>query len=253
MAATAEKTALITPRKGPVRGFGFGTDEQRKHPKAKYPDSSVDLNCATVDSQPLKYHSTQQVHFGSEEKLGTKNAEIIRVHPGVALGIASPGALEYSPNEKEVVKKPPEYSFGPKEPPATNGKAMPRLSLRPTGAPRALGPGSHTLAPGLGRQPLSARTTAPSHSFGHPTRRDGSEEPRGVFNPVQDFSSLGRQVVGSARSAPQHGFGSATRDNVARTRLVQMSADKGPAERLGKVNFHLDLPAPAKRIAKPGV
>lgn len=43
--------------------FGFGTDEQRKPMAvAKYPDSSVDMTCATVDSQPFKYKSTKSAH-----------------------------------------------------------------------------------------------------------------------------------------------------------------------------------------------
>ncbi|CAE8665091.1 unnamed protein product, partial [Polarella glacialis] len=45
--------------------FGFGQDEQRSSRVNRYPDSSVDLTCATVDSQKVKFSSTAGVHFGT--------------------------------------------------------------------------------------------------------------------------------------------------------------------------------------------
>jgi len=232
--------------------YGFGTDEQRKHPKAKYPDSSVDLTCAAVESQGVKFHSTKGIHFGTESRLHSKNAEIIRVHPASALGMESPGALEYSPKEIQVATKNPEYSFGPVQPPQTSGKVVPRIPLPLTGAPRTLGPGSHSMPDGLSTQPQSARATAPSWSFGSASRQGPTQEPRQLLDTSPELSSLGRQVVSSARSAPRCRFGSSTRDQVARTTLVQTASDRGPAAQMPKPNFHVDLPPPTKNISKPG-
>lgn len=232
--------------------YGFGTDEQRKHPKAKYPDSSVDLTCALVDNQRVKFHSTKSVHFGTEGRMTSKNGEIIRVHPGMVHGTESPGALEYSPKPEKVLEKPPEYSFGPAAEPQSTGKVPPRIPLPLTGTPRTLGPGSHALPSSLGSQPHSARTSAPSWGFG--TRRsEPLKESRQVLDSSLDLSSLGRQVVSGARSAPNHGFGSSTRDQKARTTLIRMPEDMGPAARMPKLNFHLDLPRPEKLIPKPGM
>mmetsp|Transcript_35822 Transcript_35822/g.102949 ORF Transcript_35822/g.102949 Transcript_35822/m.102949 type:complete len:315 (+) Transcript_35822:67-1011(+) len=259
----ARKAPMISP--GPVYNppsyigsgpkFGFGTDDQRKHPKAKYPESSVDLTGGVVDSQGVKFHNTKGVHFGTEGRLSHKNAEIIRVHPASALGAESPGALEYSPDEKKVASKPPEYSFGPNSPPQNpTGKVVPRIPLPLTGTPRTLGPGSHSQPSGMGLQPHSARSTAPSWGFGSASKSGPSPDPRQLLDTASDLSSLGRQVVSSARSAPQHGFGSATREHVSRGTLVQTLADKGPRANMPKPNFHLDLPPPAPRpIARPGV
>uniref|UniRef100_A0A7S1W0I8 Uncharacterized protein n=1 Tax=Alexandrium catenella TaxID=2925 RepID=A0A7S1W0I8_ALECA len=238
---------------GAASKYSFGTDEQRSHRKAKYPDSSVDLTCATVDSQGVKFRSTKGVHFGTEGRLSHKNAEIIRVHPTSALGMESPGALEYSPDEKKVADKPPEYSFGPASPPQTTGKVVPRIPLPPTGTPRTLGPGSHALPSGMGAQLNSARSNAPSWGFGSARRTAPSPDGRQLLDTAPDLSSLGKQVVSSARSAPQHGFGSATREHVGRTTLVQTRADRGPRAQMPKPNFHLDLPPPARSVAKPGM
>jgi len=258
----AKKAPITSP--GPVYSppshvgagpkYGFGTEEQRKHPKAKYPDSSVDLTCANVDSQKVKFHRTKGMHFGTETKMSSKNAEIIRVHPASALGAESPGCLEYSPRDEKVANKPPEYSFGPTAPPQSTGKVAPRIPLPLTSSPRTLGPGSHSLPTSMGVQPHSARSTAPSWGFGSANRRGPSQEPRQLLDASPDLSSLGRQVVSSARSAPQHGFGSATREHVGRTTLIQTSADKGPRANMPKPNYHLDLPPPPMRpIPKPGV
>jgi len=233
--------------------YSFGTDDQRSQRKAKYPDSSVDLTCATVDSQGIKFHGTKGVHFGTEGRLSNKNAEIVRVHPASALGVESPGALEYSPNDKKVSTKPPEYSFGPASPSQPSGKVVPRIPLSLTGAPRTLGPGSHSIPSGMGSQMNSARSNAPSWGFGSSSRDGPLPDSRPLMDTAPDLSSLGKQVVSSARNAPKHSFGSATREHVSRTALIQTAADKGPRANMPKPNFHLDLPAPSRSIAKPGM
>lgn len=70
-----KKVGTVTP--GPVYhvpstvgkapSFSFGSDV-RKHSGKKYPDSSVDLIGATVDTQKVKFHRTPQVHLGSERQ-----------------------------------------------------------------------------------------------------------------------------------------------------------------------------------------
>eukprot|EP00927_Polykrikos_kofoidii_P051908 TRINITY_DN45684_c0_g1_i1.p1 TRINITY_DN45684_c0_g1~~TRINITY_DN45684_c0_g1_i1.p1 ORF type:complete len:306 (-),score=27.23 TRINITY_DN45684_c0_g1_i1:367-1284(-) len=232
--------------------YGFGSDEQRKHDKAKYPDSSVDLACAVVDSQKVKFPSTTGVHFGTETRMCTANAEIIRCHPGLALGVGSPGALEYMVDDKNISKVPPQYSFGPKTTKIVENKPVTRLALPLTGVPRHVGPGSHDRAGSMGAQPQSARPSAPSFSFGGEERLSARKDKQ-LLDSSTDFSSLGRQVVSSARSAPRHGFGTSTRDNVARTNLVLNDIDKGPAHALGKNKFHCDIPPPTKHIPRPGM
>lgn len=233
--------------------FGFGTDEQRKHSKAKYPDSSVDLTCASVDTQAVKFHATKAVHFGTESRMSCANAEVVRVHPGIMFGQESPGALEYNPNEQTIIKKTAEYSFGPGAGPQTTGKIVPRITLPLTGTPRTVGPGSNTVQPALGEQANSARKSAPAWGMGNPSRREGQGQTAALLDTSANLSSIGKQVVSSARSAPQCGFGSATRDHVARTALITTQADRGPAAAMPKPNFHLDLPPPSKNISKPGM
>lgn len=246
--------------------FGFGTDEQRKPMAvAKYPDSSVDMTCATVDSQPFKYKSTKSVNFGTEAKGTYKNAETIRVHPGLALGMNSPCALEYYAEKAEpkVAKSNPRYSFGPKpsgdkkDKAADKGpvKVVPRMKLNPTATPRHVGPGSHNQPASLGNQPNSARSSAPSYSFGGSPRLPESRSTGPIVDASPRLSSLGRQVVSNHKTSGTCTFGEATRDGVARSQLVMTTADRGPAAMLPKPNHHFDLPKmPVGRLpAKPGM
>lgn len=238
---------------GDAPRFGFGS-EQRKHPKAKYPDSSVDLTCSTVDSQVVKFHSTKGVHFGTESRLNSRNAEIIRVHPGSALGMESPGALEYSPEETLTTKLPPEYSFGPKRQTDNTGEKTTRLTLPLTSTPRQVGPGSNMQPSAMGPQPCSARGSAPSWGFGNAQRSSSvPRERRHLTDTSVDLSSLGQQVVSSARSAPKFGFGTSTREHTARTQLITTELDKGPTARLPAQRFHIDLPKPERSLPRHGL
>mmetsp|Transcript_39295 Transcript_39295/g.69113 ORF Transcript_39295/g.69113 Transcript_39295/m.69113 type:complete len:329 (-) Transcript_39295:117-1103(-) len=273
-----EKRKAIMNSPGPVYGvpstvgdgpkFGFGTEEQRTHAKAPYPDSSVDLTCSTVDSQTVKFHSTKGVHFGTEQRMNSQNAEIIRTNPTGMLGMCSPssfdygmsplpkGSYDYGPKDELVNQAPPEFSFGPQNG-KINDKQAARMSAPQTCTPRHVGPGSHGQPSGMGSQPNSRKKSAPSWSFGG-HRHSDLTPPRPHKNvPLLDLSpelsSLGRQVVSSARSAPQCGFGSATRDQSARTYLVVTEADRGAAAALPKPRFHVEMPPPERRIPKPGM
>merc|ERR1712032_1128263 len=235
--------------------FSFGSDEQRKHNKSKYPDTSVDLTCSTVDSQQVKYDNPKGVHFGTESRSNPKNAEVVRVHPTAALGTCSPIALDYIPDDTLISKGKPEYTFGPRS--ARIGeKATPRLTVPKTGTPRYVGPGSHSVPPGLGKQPVSARKSSPAWSFGG-QKQNGtprtSELSMQLLDPAPDLSSLGRQVVSNQKSSPQCGFGTSTRDHQARTFLATTDEDKGAAAVLPKQRLHLDLPKMGKLPPKPGM
>eukprot|EP00929_Paragymnodinium_shiwhaense_P034795 TRINITY_DN18890_c0_g1_i1.p1 TRINITY_DN18890_c0_g1~~TRINITY_DN18890_c0_g1_i1.p1 ORF type:complete len:309 (+),score=54.97 TRINITY_DN18890_c0_g1_i1:116-1042(+) len=240
---------------GDAPRFGFGTDDQRKHDKAKYPDSSVDLTGATVDSQKVKFPTTPRVHFGTESRMNTKNAEILRAHPGLGLGMESPGALEYSPDETKITGVAPQYSFGPKAGVESQGqKPCVRLTLPLTSVPRHVGPGSHQQPSALGEQPTSARPSAPSWGFGSASKDSARKNAdRRLLDSDPHFSSLGKQVVSSARSAPQCGFGTSTREHTARTQLMISAGDVGPIAKMEKLKFHCELPPPQKHIPKPGI
>lgn len=259
VSAKHEKAKVIMVSPGPVYKvpctvgdapkFGMGHDEQRKHPKAKYPDSSVDLTCATVDNQVFKYGEEKCVRFGTENRDNIKNAEVIRTNPALMLGMESPGGLEYSPEEQLTTHRAPEYSFGPKNsaPGGDGSKIIPRLPLPATGTPRHVGPGSHRQPSSLGAQMNSARSSAPSYGFGTEQRHTGRKEPKQLLDTNTDFSSLGRQVVSNAKSAPRHGFGSATRDQVAKTHFVRAHGDLGPVASLPKPNYPIQLPVHCPR------
>lgn len=238
---------------GETAAFSFGSDNQRKHDKAKYPDSSVDLTGATVDSQRVKYPTTPRVHFGTESRMNAKNAEIYRVHPGLGLGTESPGALEYSPDESKITAVAASYSFGPKGGIEGNAKPTTRLTLPLTSTPRHVGPGSHMQPAAVGEQPCSARPSAPAWGFGSSDRSSLGKAPTSLLDNDPHFSSLGKQVVSSARSAPQCGFGTSTREHSARTQLFISAADAGPVARMEKQRFHCELPPPQKHITRPGL
>lgn len=263
MSKTHEKRKAISNSPGPVYGvpssvgqgprFGFGTEEQRYHPKAQYPDSSVDLTCAIVDTQAVKFHGTKAVHFGTETRMNHANAEPLQHNTTSMLCSQSPAAFDYEPDDSLVTKQQEKYSFGPKE--AKLGeKCPPRLQLPLTGTPRHVGPGSHMQPGGCGSQPSSARKSAPSWSFGGKrTSSAGRSRMNNLIDPSPELSSLGKQVVSNQRSAPSCGFGTSTRDHSARTFLVVTNDDRGPAATMAKPVFHLEMPAPAKNIARPGM
>jgi len=257
------KRMAVMNSPGPVYGvpsstglgpkFGFGTEEQRQTIKPQFPDSSVDLTCSEVDSQSVKFSTTKGVHFGTEPRMNPKNAEALRSNPETNLCTQSPLSFDYNPDDKLVAQSKPEYSFGPKE--ARLGeKCPPRIHIPRTGCPRHVGPGSHIVPSGVGQQPVSARKSAPSWSFGGKracnTPRNNNNS---LIDPSPELSSLGKQVVSSARSAPSAGFGTSTREHSARTYLVVTEADRGPAAAMCKPQFHLEMPPVQRQMAKPGL
>jgi hypothetical protein len=262
-----EKRKAVMNSPGPVYGvpssvgngpkFGFGTEDTRSNFRSQYPDSSVDLTCSIVDSQTIKFESTKGVHFGTEPRMNSKNAEALRDNPEVNLCTQSPISFDYNPDDTLLSKSYPEYSFGPRET-ALGGKIPQRgIHIPPTGTPRHVGPGSHTFPSSIGgNQPTSARKSAPSWSFGGKT--SSASTPRNartfpLLDPSPELSSLGKQVVSSARSAPSCGFGTSTRDHSARTYLVVTEADRGPAAKFPKPNFHLEMPPVGKHLPRPGL
>ncbi|CAE7703446.1 unnamed protein product [Symbiodinium pilosum] len=233
---------------GAAPSFSFGTDVQRKHDPKKYPDSTVDLTCATVDTQKVKYAKTPGCHFGTEQKLALKNAEIIRTHAGLALGAESPGALEY--HVKEVAKKMPAYSFGPTES-MTPRKPESRVQLLQTSTPARVGPGSHPKPSGLGHQPMSPRPTAPAWTMsGRSPREKTQTEALAIEDKV--FSSIGKQVLSTIRSPPSVATTKSTREQVSRTAMYVSEMDKTDVARGPKPHFNMELPASA-RVSRPGV
>eukprot|EP00435_Cladocopium_sp_Y103_P006756 s2046_g2.t1 len=102
-----------------------------------YPDSSVDLTCATVDSQKVKFPGSAQACFGTEMRMGIKNAEILVTNPNLMLGMESPGAAEYSPSQEAVRRQHPKYSFADNvQERVQTAKPVTRLTLPATGTPR---------------------------------------------------------------------------------------------------------------------
>jgi hypothetical protein len=196
----ATKTQAIMNSPGPVYAvassvgdspkFGFGTEEQRPGNKSKYDDSSVDLTCATVDSQSIKFPSTAQVHFGTEVRMNKKNGEAIKANPQLLMGLESP--CYYSPRLDMVVKTTAAHSFGPPSALALSNekgaKSVQRVTIPPTSTPRHVGPGSHSLPSGTGNQPVSARSTAPSWRFGSSCRVQ-------ELTNSTDVSNIGKSLV----------------------------------------------------------
>mmetsp|Transcript_76765 Transcript_76765/g.201969 ORF Transcript_76765/g.201969 Transcript_76765/m.201969 type:complete len:108 (-) Transcript_76765:79-402(-) len=107
----------------------------------------------------------------------------------------------------------------------------------------------------MGAQPQSARSSAPSYSFGSSPRMADLKKGGQLFDISPDLSSLGKQVVSTHKTMPKCTFGDATRDKVARSQIVMCLADRGPAAMLPKPNFHCELPRPppGRLPAKPGM
>jgi hypothetical protein len=206
---------------------GFGTSPQRQHGRAQYPDSSVDVTGATVDSQNCKFPSTKGVHFGTDLKDNMKNSVLIRTHPQANMGMESPGPFAYDPKDRDVTRiKEPRYSLGQKT----------KILATHAQTPRNVGPGSYPPTASMGEQPKSEKRSNPSFSFGNEKRMPALKKSDAVLDPHPDIGSLssfGRQVVSNQKSSPGYGFGTATRDHKAKTFLVQTGLDKGPKHEWG--------------------
>lgn len=251
---------------GPVYGIpstvgngpkhGFGTEEQRHNNRAEYPDSSVDLTCSLVDSQMLKFPGTKGVHFGTEPRMNSKNAEPIQDNPTSNLCTQSPPNFDYNPVYDLLTKSMPQYSFGPKENRPGEKCATRSIHMTATGTPRRVGPGSHSQPSGTGPQPSSARKSAPSWSFGGRKASHSNapfNRPFPCLDTQPELSSLGKQVVSSARTAPSAGFGTSTREHSARTHLIVTDLDRGPAAAMPSPRFHLEMPPQVKQLPSPGL
>jgi len=249
ISAKAEKLKPHLQSPGPIYDLptslggvfsGFGADVKLKSTKAKYPDSSVDITCACPDNQVNKFHSPRGIHFGTESRNHSKNAITLRTHPQAALGSCSPGHLDLPFEVKDEIAAPslPKYSFGPKE--VKLGGSCNRALSNSISTPRYTGPGSHKMPKALGSQPLSGRRTAPGWSFPGEKRepRSGSRGPQAQLDHDPPKSAFGKQVHSRARSAPSCGFGTSTRDHQARTHLVQLAADRGPAACMPSPRFN---------------
>lgn len=199
--------------------YGFGTASQREHTRPKYPDTSVDLTGATVDSQKHKFHSTKGVVFGTEQKDEANNSVLLRTHPQANFGKGSPGPTAYTPRDKDVTRATePRYSLGDKT----------KILAANAQTPRNVGPGSYPPTTSMGEQPTSARRSMPSWSFGNAKRMPPLKKSDAVLDPNPELSAFGQQVLSSKKSSAYYGFGTATRDHKSKTFLVQTGLDKGP-------------------------
>lgn len=235
--------------RGPA--FAFPQEEQRPPlGGTNYPDSSVDLTCATVDSQKVKFPGSAQACFGTEMRMGIKNAEILVTNPNLMLGMESPGAAEYSPSQEAVRRQHPKYSFADNvQERVQNAKPVTRLTLPATGTPRTVGPNSHRIPSGIGQQPLSARRSSPAWSLSG--KNQPSECDMGPYlddGPV--FSSLGYQALSTSKTSGKCSFGNASREKAQRLTMCMTHTDRGPAGQMPKLNFHLDLPKTAPASVK---
>jgi hypothetical protein len=226
----------------------FGTEERRTNPRVQYPDSSVDLMGATVDSQIVKFSTTTVVNFGTEARMNTKNGEVVRSNPAIMKGVESPAAFEHTPLDTHVAKRTPEYTFGP--PGGTDGKKVPPIRNMPAATPRTLGPGSHRLPGGLGAQTESSARSAPSWGFGTSSRLSARRDYPQLLDLSPDLSSIGRQVVSKAKTSPSAPFGKSTRDQSARVQQAFTHLDKGPAGDMPPVRHPLNVPGPHTKASR---
>jgi len=222
-------------------GYPFGTAEQRPHGRAQYPDTSVDLVGAVVDSQKNKFPATRNVHFGTEQKDNMKNSMVIKTHPGAVLGLQSPGPTAYDPKDKNVTRPTePKYSLGEKT----------KILSAKSQTPRTVGPGSYPPTASMGEQASSGKKSQPSWSFGVAKRMPPLRKCDEVLDPSPELSSFGQQVVSSKKSSPHYGFGTATREHKAKTFLVQLGLDKGPRNEWATPRQHHPRLATEKEILK---
>lgn len=221
--------------------YGFGTASQREHGRARYPDTSVDLTGANVDSQKNKFQSTKGIVFGTEQKCEYKNSVVLRTHPAANYGLASPGPVAYTPADKNVTRPTePKYSLGEKT----------KIMATQAQTPRNVGPGSYPPTTSMGEQPTSARKSMPSWSFGNAKRMPPLRKSDAVLDPNPDLSAFGQQVLSGKKSSAYYGFGTATREHKAKTFLVQTGLDKGPRGQWEPPRQHHPKLAPEKEIIK---
>lgn len=248
---TAPGPIYDIPRTSRGPAYAFPQEEQRPPlGGAHYPDSSVDLTCATVDSQKVKFSGSAHASFGTEMRMGIKNAEILVTNPSLMLGMESPGPVEYNPQQANVCRQHPKYSFADNvEERKQHMKPTSRLTLPVTGTPRTVGPNSHRLPSGIGQQPLSARRSSPAWSLTGKTKMSDSD-----MGPYLDdgpvFSSLGYQAVSTSKTSGKCSFGKASREKAGRLTMCITNTDRGPAGQMPKLNFHLDLPKTAPAAVK---
>mmetsp|Transcript_116747 Transcript_116747/g.183586 ORF Transcript_116747/g.183586 Transcript_116747/m.183586 type:complete len:304 (-) Transcript_116747:68-979(-) len=257
-----EKRKAVINSRGPIYdlpssvGVGpkvsFTLDRTRLRPtKKEYPDSSVDLTCAIVDTQKLKFSTPQSATFGSDSRMNSKNAEPSRNNPTHLLGSQSPIETNYVPDDAATSRASPKYSFAPEDWLLGQG-CVPRAPLQMSGTPTQVGPGSNSLPSGIGPQPNGDRKSAPAWTFG--VRRPRSAPHRCYGRPSScGRQAFGKQIDSSARTAPASAFGRGTRDQTARTSLVVSQADKGPAANMASPRFHLDVPPPSRDLYKAGM
>lgn len=199
--------------------FGFGTSQRTHGRGSRYPDSSVDLTAASVDSQTVKFPSTRASIFGTDSKDNMKNAMILKAHPQCNFGIFSPGPCAYMPMDTDVISKAsPRISFGAKT----------KILSSETQTPRNIGPGSYPPSESLGKQALSKRRSIAAWSFAQEKRMPPLKPGDTVVDPSPNLSSFGKQVTSKASSSPGYGFGTSTREHKAKTFLVQTNTDRGP-------------------------
>lgn len=219
--------------------YGFGTAPQRLHGRAKYPDTSVDLTGATVDSQKCKFPTTKGVVFGTEQVGEMKNAVLLKSHPQASYGKASPGPTAYTPRDKDVTKvSEPKFSLGEKT----------KILSAKSQTPRNVGPGSYPPPTSMGGQPSSGKKSMPSWSFGNSKRMPPLRKSDAVLDPNPELSAFGSQVSSSKKSAASYGFGTATREHKAKTFLVQTGLDTGPRGQWPTPRQHHPVLATEKEI-----
>lgn len=215
----------------------FGTGPRVADHSTRYPDSSVDLAFATVDSQKVKYPTARNFLFGTEARDEIKNAEILKRHPQAGMLKESPGCI-YDPDDTRArPMSAPLWTMRPK---------TPIQASRPQTSER-VGPNSYRAQEAIGTQPLSTKKTGRASSFSRaarfPTsRRDGDGDGGGEGPPP---SSMGRQVDGRFKSQPCCGFGSGTRDKRSRTAYLQVQKDMGPRGNMAPP--HLEHPRVARQ------
>jgi len=221
---------------GVGKGFSFGSSKQRHQRRAPYPDSSIDLIEATVDSQTVKFDTPKGYLFGTESKGCMLNATILQTHPQVNYGLLSPGPVAYTPNEMCIARNPEQYSIASKH---TGGELQAQT-------PANVGPGRYKHQAAIGTQISSVKKSLASWTMGKAKRFPESRtEPTAVEVPLNlpGVNAMGTQVKSRKATAAAFGFGTSTRDHKAKTFLVQTPLDKGPANFLPKPNLrHPKLP-----------
>ncbi|EER00906.1 hypothetical protein Pmar_PMAR002976 [Perkinsus marinus ATCC 50983] len=245
-----EHEKLMPPRcsPGPVyrvesqiedHSYTFSTAAQRPSQKKRYPDSSVDLTNALVDSQPLKYPTVKGTIFGTDPKGHIKNATILKNHASAFYGRISPGPTAYSPDDKQT-------SRTPRAPRAILGSKT-KILASECQTPAVVGPGTYPSPTSMGTQHLSQkwdrahRRNLSSYTFSK-ARRAGERSKKSSVDTMDRvdstsrgaISSIGEQHDSRIATAPKFGFGTATRDHKAKTFLVRIPGDTGPSDSWAK-------------------